>query len=84
MLPVAIALFVLAAAVFCAPPADASTQAAPRLELLRRRGSMEQFGIVCRLHAFEITWRKRRGKAKDAGIRGFACGGGGHVDRLRA
>jgi hypothetical protein len=41
--------------VFCAPPADASTQAAPRLELLRRRGSMEQFGIVRRLHAFEIS-----------------------------
>jgi hypothetical protein len=47
--------------VFCVPPADASTQAAPRLELLRRRGSIEQFGIVRRLHAFEISWRKRRG-----------------------
>jgi hypothetical protein len=45
---------------FCAPPTDAS-QAAPRLELLRRRGSIEQFGIVRRLHAFEISWRKRRG-----------------------
>jgi hypothetical protein len=32
-----------------------------RLELLRRRGSIEQFGIVRRLNAFEISWRKRRG-----------------------
>jgi Phosphotransferase enzyme family len=34
------------------------------LGLLRRRGSIEQFGIVRRLHAFEISWRSGEGKAK--------------------
>jgi hypothetical protein len=48
------------------------------------RLSIEQFGIVRRLHAFEISWRKRRGYGEDAGIRGSACGGCGHVDRLSA
>ena len=43
--------------------------------------SIEQFGIVRRLHAFEISGARAR-YGEDAGNRGSACGGCGHVDRL--
>lgn len=48
------------------------------------RVSIGQFGIVRRLHASRSPDAKRRGQGEDAGIRGSACGGCGHVDRLSA
>lgn len=66
--PVAATIPVVTALVASAPP----------------RVSIGQFGIVRRLHASRSPDAKRRGQGEDAGIRGSACGGCGHVDRLSA